>query len=77
MTIPYFDAAYYLRTNKDVQAAVLSGGITAEDHFTKFGAAEKRNPNAYFDANYYLAKYTDVAASVTAKKIYRLRSFCE
>jgi hypothetical protein len=68
MTIPYFDQAYYLRTNKDVQAAVLSGSTTAEAHFTKFGAAEKRNPNGYFDANYYLAKYSDVATAVTAKK---------
>lgn len=69
MAIPFFDTAYYLRMNKDVAAAVARGGITAEEHFLKYGAAEKRNPNGYFDTSYYLSKYTDVAAAVNAKKI--------
>jgi hypothetical protein len=68
MAIQYFDAAYYLRTNKDVAVAVAAGRYTAEDHFARFGASEKRNPNGYFDAAYYLAKYIDVDAAAKAKK---------
>ncbi len=68
MAIQYFDAAYYLRTNRDVAVAVAAGRYTAEDHFARFGASEKRNPNGYFNADYYLSKYSDVAAAVTAKK---------
>lgn len=68
MATPYFDEAYYLRMNKDVAAAVAKGQFTAEEHFLKFGAAEKRNPNGYFDAAFYLAKYSDVATAVNAKK---------
>lgn len=69
MAIPFFDEAYYLRMNKDVAAAVARGATTAEEHFQKFGAAEKRNPNGYFDANFYVSKYSDVATSVSAKKM--------
>ncbi len=69
MAIPFFDEAYYLRMNKDVAAVVARGVMTAEEHFQKFGAAEKRNPNGYFDANFYLAKYSDVATVVNAKKM--------
>lgn len=68
MATPYFDAAYYLRTNKDVAASVAQGFFTAEEHFLKFGASEKRNPNGYFDANYYVSKYSDVATAVNAKR---------
>ncbi len=68
MAIQFFDEAYYLRMNKDVATAVAAGRFTAEEHFTKFGSAEKRNPNGSFDANYYIAKYSDVATAVTAKK---------
>ncbi len=69
MATPFFDEAYYLRTNRDVAAAVAAGVTTAEQHFLKFGAAEKRNPNAYFNADFYIAKYSDVATAVSSKKM--------
>lgn len=68
MALAYFDTAYYLRMNKDVAAVVAQGRMTAEEHYIKYGASEKRNPNGYFDANYYLSKYTDVATAVSGKK---------
>lgn len=69
MATPFFDEAYYLRMNKDVAAAVAAGVITAEQHFLKFGAVEKRNPNGYFNADFYISKYLDVATAVNSKKM--------
>ena len=52
-----FDRDYYLRQYPDV----LASGLEPIDHYLKYGAKERRNPNAMFDALYYLAKNTDVS----------------
>ena len=59
-----FDATFYLARNPDVAAAVLTGGITAEQHFNAFGAREGRNPSAFFDTQLYLQQNPDVAVAV-------------
>ncbi|RTZ39964.1 hypothetical protein EKL30_17050 [Candidimonas sp. SYP-B2681] len=60
-----FDEASYLAQNPDVQAAVLTSWLASGfDHYTQWGAAEGRNPNALFDEQGYLATNADVAAAV-------------
>lgn len=41
-------------TRADVEAAFEASGLTAEQHYVQFGAAEDLNPNANFDTNVYL-----------------------
>ncbi|MBD2185688.1 hypothetical protein H6G03_32270, partial [Planktothrix sp. FACHB-1375] len=61
----FFDPNFYLGRNLDVAAAVQSGAFgTAFEHFSKFGFAEGRAPNAVF-ASDYLTKNQDVATAVT------------
>jgi hypothetical protein len=54
-----FDAAYYLASYSDIEAA----GVDPLDHFIRIGWEEGRNPNAVFDTRFYLAHNRDVAAS--------------
>ena len=41
-------------TSSDVSKMLSSSGLTAYDHYVKYGSAEGLNPNAYFDQGYYL-----------------------
>jgi len=69
-TMNLFDAAFYLRHNPDVAAAVARGDTTAEQHFRTFGDAEGRSGNPIFDTGFYLATNDDVlSASVVAHSI--------
>jgi len=59
----YFNATYYITQYKDV-ANNWSGSPL--DHYTNYGAAEGRNPNAWFDAQYYRANAEAAVQSMTA-----------
>ena len=59
-----FNAAYYLKMNPDVAAAVARGLTTAEEHFSKFGKFENRAPSPFFDPVLYARENPDVAAAV-------------
>src|SRR5688572_2422249 len=61
-----FDAAFYLRANPDVAAAVRAGEITAEGHFGDLGGAEGRDPSIHFDTSLYVGNNPDVFAAVRA-----------
>ncbi len=62
-----FDEALYLAQNSDVAAAVASGLVASgELHFSLYGAAEGRDPDALFDAAWYLEQNADIAAAVAA-----------
>ena len=52
-----FDAEWYLRTYPDVAEV----GADPFLHFTRYGAAELRQPNPYFDGKWYLSNNPDVA----------------
>ena len=54
----FFDAAYYINSNKDV-AANWQGDV--QEHFFKYGAAEGRAPSSWFDFQYIRATYSDLA----------------
>lgn len=67
MAIAGFNATYYVQTYPDVLLAISQGIFkSAEEHFTKYGAKEGRNPNAFFDSKYYLAQNPDVLQAVAA-----------
>ncbi len=67
MAIAGFNATYYVQQYPDVLLAISQGTFkSAEEHFTKFGAKEGRNPNAFFDSKYYLAQNPDVLQAVAA-----------
>ncbi len=59
LLIELLDPDWYLARYPDIAAANLD----PVQHFTRYGAAEKRNPNAYFDGAWYIEHYPDVAAS--------------
>lgn len=50
---------WYLNTYPDVAIS----GLSATEHYLKFGAAENRNPSPEFDTAWYLKEYPDVAES--------------
>ena len=54
-----FDADWYLTQYPDIAAAKLD----PLQHFIRYGAAEKRNPNRFFDSDWYIEHNPDVAAS--------------
>ncbi len=56
---PYFDAAYYLENNPDIQDANLD----PIHHFMTKGWREHRDPSAQFNTRYYLDMNQDVKAS--------------
>jgi len=56
---PYFDSAFYARTNKDVDFL----GVGPFLHFITVGAFEGRSPNQLFDASYYNEVRRDVRDS--------------
>ena len=56
---PLFDAALYLENYPDVAAA----GLTAAEHYLRYGASEGREPSKDFDGSWYLSYYDDVADS--------------
>ncbi|AFY65719.1 WD40 repeat domain-containing protein [Geitlerinema sp. PCC 7407] len=65
VTQAFFNEAYYLAQNPDVQSAVSSGAFqSGYQHFLAFGVREGRNPSAGFDAAYYLLRNPDVAQAV-------------
>jgi len=53
---PWFDAAYYLRENKDVARS----GIDPLLHYLKWGGKEGRSPCEQFNGLYYLQTNQDV-----------------
>ncbi|WP_428490918.1 glycosyltransferase [Rhodopila sp.] len=53
------DPAWYLNRYPDIAAS----NTDAYHHFSRYGAAEKRDPNAFFDSTWYIEHYADVAAS--------------
>ncbi len=55
----FFDAAWYLARYPDI----VAGNHDPLDHFVRFGAAERRDPNRFFDGAWYLDNNPDVAAS--------------
>lgn len=60
-----FDETGYLQQNPDVSAAVSAGQVTSGfEHYTQWGAAEGRSPNALFNEKWYLARNADVAQAV-------------
>lgn len=52
-----FDAAWYLRTYPDVEAA----GVDPLLHYLWHGAAEGREPHPLFDSEWYLARHLDTS----------------
>lgn len=63
----YFNEAYYLRQNPDVQSAIAAHLVTsALQHYQLFGATEQRNPSSNFNAAYYLSANPDVRAAVSS-----------
>ncbi|MBO1324899.1 hypothetical protein K2X14_07040 [Acetobacter sp. TBRC 12305] len=54
----FFDGQWYLNAYPDIGAA----GMEPVEHFLKYGAQEKRNPNAIFNSMAYLRANPDVAA---------------
>ena len=52
------DPAWYLETYPDVAAA----GLDAVEHFTRFGARERRDPNRWFNSEWYAAVHSEVKA---------------
>ena len=50
------DPAWYLETYPDVAAA----GLDAVEHFTRFGARERRDPNRWFNSEWYAAVHSEV-----------------
>lgn len=61
-----FEASWYLSHNPDVAAAVQSGRMTAEDHFRRWGDAERRSGNPLFEPRDYLDDNPDVRNAVQA-----------
>ena len=60
-----FDDFFYVAENPDVLSAVITGDFeNGFHHFTTFGSAELRAPNALFLPIYYLEQNVDVAAAV-------------
>ena len=57
--LPYFDAPYYIETNKDLDCAL----VDPARHYLHFGWLEGRDPSAAFSTSFYLARYGDVRAS--------------
>lgn len=53
------DPAWYLTRYPDIAAS----NTDPHDHFVRYGAAEKRDPNAFFDSAWYIEHHPDVAAS--------------
>lgn len=74
-TTSFFDASWYLAHNPDVAAAVSQGRMTAEDHFRKWGDAERRSANPLFDPKTYLDDNPDVRAAVQAGTMTPQRHF--
>jgi glycosyltransferase involved in cell wall biosynthesis len=56
---PYFDGAWYLRTNPDVAAT----GINPFVHFITHGVEDDRDPHPLFDLSWYLDQNRDLVAS--------------
>ena len=54
---PYFDTAWYLRENPDVQRA----GLHPLLHYLRHGEAEGRGPAAWFDLAWYATRHTPPA----------------
>lgn len=53
-----FDSAYYLGTYPDVVAE----GMDPIEHYIRYGAKQRRNPNAQFDSDWYERQNTDIVA---------------
>ena len=51
-TTPLFDKAWYLNKYPDVARQ----GLSAAEHYLRFGAAELRQPSVYFDPQYYVVE---------------------
>jgi hypothetical protein len=64
---PWYDEAYYLKMNPDVQAAVTSKTFASGlEHFLRAGLAERRQAAPLYSERAYLANNGDVAAAVVA-----------
>ncbi len=74
-TTNLFDATWYLAHNPDVAAAVQRGQMTAEDHFRRFGDAERRAGNPLFDVRTYLDDNPDVRDAVQRGVLTAFRHF--
>ena len=55
----FLDPDWYLARYHDIAA----GKLDPYQHFVRYGAAEKRDPNRFFDSAWYVEHYPDVAAS--------------
>jgi glycosyltransferase involved in cell wall biosynthesis len=55
----FLDADWYQKQNPDI----LRGTLDPYQHFIRYGAAEKRDPNRFFDSAWYIEHNPDVAAS--------------
>ena len=55
----FLDPAWYRERYPDIAAINLD----PYEHFVRYGAAEKRDPNRFFDSEWYVEHYPDVAAS--------------
>ncbi len=64
------DPEWYLQRYPDVSAA----GLDPVLHFSNYGAAERRDPNAWFDSVWYADHYPDVGASGINPLLHYLRS---
>ncbi|MBA2269487.1 MAG: glycoside hydrolase family 99-like domain-containing protein [Chthoniobacterales bacterium] len=54
-----FDSAWYLDQNPDVG----SSGLSPVEHFARWGAGERRNPNPLFYTGWYLERNAEVVGS--------------
>ncbi len=60
LTVPFVlqnhvDSEYYLQKYKDV----AENGISAVDHYIRYGWREGRQPNPQFDAEFYASQYPE------------------
>ena len=68
--VTFLDPVWYLSRYPDIAASNLS----AEQHFIRHGAAERRDPNRFFDSSWYIEHYPDVAASGLNPLLHYLRA---
>lgn len=55
----FFDEKWYLEKYPDV----YNSGMSAYEHFVKYGMDENRSPGPYFNTTWYLQKYPDIEKS--------------
>lgn len=74
-TTNFFDPSFYMARNPDVAVQVQAGRMTAEQHFRRWGDAERRAGSPLFAPHDYLDDNPDVRNAVQAGAITPQRHF--